>query len=493
MGSAAVARHLGGGGMSYEAVIGVETHVELRTRSKMFCGCPVDFGADPNTNVCPVCFGLPGALPVPNQQAVEWTIALGLALGASIAPRSVFHRKNYFYADLPKNYQISQYDVPVCAGGHLEIDVDGDTITVGITRVHLEEDTGKSTHVGGDGRIHAAQGALLDFNRSGIPLVEVVTEPDMRTPEQARAYAQELRAIILALGISDARLEEGSLRFDANISMRAAGTEPLGVKVEVKNMNSLRSLQRALAHEVDRQTEILQAGGVISQETRHWDEASGRTEPGRSKEESSDYRYFQEPDLLPMDVSQGDIDRIGSGLPELPSARRARYVALGVDDAAVRTIVSGGLGPLLDDAVASGADARLTANWLAGEVTAHLNRAGEGAHLALDGDALAELVGMVAAGDLSSTAAKEVLAGVLAGEGSARSVAEARDLIQVSDAAALTEMVDAVLAEHPDEVGRLRAGEDRLVGFLVGRVMATSGGKADPAKVAELIREGVDS
>jgi aspartyl-tRNA(Asn)/glutamyl-tRNA(Gln) amidotransferase subunit B len=476
--------------MRLEAVIGIETHIELRTRSKMFCGCPVDFGAEPNTNVCPVCLGLPGALPVANRQAVEWTIALGLALGSSIAPRSVFHRKNYFYADLPKNYQISQYDVPLCVGGHLDVDVDGESSPVGITRVHLEEDTGKSTHVGGDGRIHAAEGALIDFNRSGIPLVEVVSEPDMRTAEQARAYAQELRAVVLALGISDVRLEEGSFRFDANISMRPAGDDAFGVKVEVKNMNSMRSLQRALAYEVDRQTALLEAGGRVDQETRHWDEAAGRTEPGRSKEESSDYRYFQEPDLVPLEVADEDVERMRAGLPELPAALRSRFMALGVDASAVRTIVSGDLGPLLDDAVSAGAEPTAAANWLAGEVTAHLNRSeGGDARIALDGASLAELVRMVADGDLSTTAAKEVLSGVLGGEGSPRAVAEARDLIQVSDEGALAAMVSAVLADHPAEAERLASGEDRLVGFLVGRVMASSGGKADPARVAELIRQ----
>jgi aspartyl-tRNA(Asn)/glutamyl-tRNA(Gln) amidotransferase subunit B len=266
--------------MTWEAVIGIETHVELGTRSKMFCGCPTDFGAEPNTNVCPVCLGLPGALPVPNETAIRWTISLGLALGSTIAPHSVFHRKNYFYADLPKNYQISQFDLPLCSGGHLEVDPGTGVRRVGITRVHLEEDTGKSTHLGGGGRIHDSAATLLDFNRSGIPLMEVVTEPDIRSPDEARAYAHELREVVLALGVSDARLEEGSMRFDANVSLRRTGTTALGTKVEVKNMNSLRSLQRALAYEIDRQTRLLDSGGLIAQETRHWDEEAGRTVPG---------------------------------------------------------------------------------------------------------------------------------------------------------------------------------------------------------------------
>jgi aspartyl-tRNA(Asn)/glutamyl-tRNA(Gln) amidotransferase subunit B len=476
--------------MTWEAVIGIETHVELLTRSKMFCGCPTTFGEEPNTSVCPVCLGLPGALPVPNEQAIEWTIALGLALDCAIAPHSVFHRKNYFYADLPKNYQISQFDLPLCADGHLDVDAGSGVTRIGITRVHLEEDTGKSTHMGGSGRIHDATGALIDFNRSGIPLMEVVSEPDLRSPEEARAYAQELRAIVLALGVSDARLEQGSLRFDANVSLRPEGAAEFGSKVEVKNMNSLRSLQRALAFEIQRQTHLLDDGGRVAQETRHWDEEAGRTESGRSKEESSDYRYFPEPDLVPLEVDSGMLERIRAGIPELPSARRERYVASGLDETTAATLVAGGLAGLFDEAVAAGAEPRSAANWLTGEVTAHLNRAGEDdGSLALDGASLAELVGMVAAGEVSATAAKDVLAGVLSGEGSPRTVAVARNLLQISDTGALTDAVDGVIAAHPDEVERLRGGDARLVGFLVGQVMKATGGRADPKAVDRLIRE----
>ena len=476
--------------MTYEAVIGIETHVELLTRSKMFCGCPTGFGAEPNTNVCPVCLGLPGALPVPNERAVEWTITLGLALDCAIAPHSVFHRKNYFYADLPKNYQISQFDLPLCVGGHLDVDAGTSVRRVGITRVHLEEDTGKSTHLGGSGRIHAAEGALVDFNRSGIPLMEVVTEPDIRSPEEARAYATELRSIVLALGISDARLEEGSLRFDANVSLRPEGSQPLGTKVEVKNMNSLRSLQRALAFEIDRQTAVLASGGSVAQETRHWDEEAGRTESGRSKEESSDYRYFTEPDLVPLAVGPDLLDRLRSTIPELPAARRAHYVAAGVDEAAARTLVAGGLERVFDDAVSAGAPARQAAVWLTGEVTAHLNRTDQNPEaLLLDGAGLAELVAMVDNREVSATAAKDVLSGVLAGEGSPRRVAEARDLLQISDAGALSAVVDEMLAAHAEVAERIRGGESRLVGFLVGQVMKATGGKADPKAVDALIRE----
>jgi aspartyl-tRNA(Asn)/glutamyl-tRNA(Gln) amidotransferase subunit B len=404
----------------------------------------------------------------------------------------VFHRKNYFYADLPKNYQISQFDLPLCVGGHLEVDPGSGIRRVGITRVHLEEDTGKSTHLGGGGRIHDAEGALIDFNRSGIPLMEVVSEPDIRSPEEARAYAQELRAIVLALGISDARLEEGSLRFDANVSLRPERADELGVKVEVKNMNSLRSLQRALAFEIERQTALLDKGETIAQETRHWDEEAGRTEPGRSKEESSDYRYFPEPDLVPIQTNPEAVDRIRGSLPELPARRRARYIALGVEPAAAATMVSAGLAALFDDAVSAGADPRAVANWLTGEITAHLNRTGDDpADLAMDGRSLAELVGMIGNGELSSTAAKEVLIGMLAGEGSPQDVAAAKDLMQISDASAIALAVDAVIEAHPVEVARIKDGDERLAGFLVGQVMKATAGKADPRLVDRLIRERV--
>ncbi|MBM3695827.1 MAG: Asp-tRNA(Asn)/Glu-tRNA(Gln) amidotransferase subunit GatB [Actinobacteria bacterium] len=476
--------------MGYEAVIGVETHVELATRSKMFCGCPNGFGAEPNSSICPVCLGLPGALPVPNARAIEATVSLGLALGAEVAPHSVFHRKNYFYADLPKNYQISQFDLPLCRGGHLDVEAEGGTRRVGLTRIHLEEDTGKSTHLGASGRIRAAEAVLLDFNRSGVPLMEVVSEPDLRSPEEARAFAAELRAVILALGISEARLEEGQMRFDANVSVRPEGGSGLGTKVEIKNMNSLRSLQRALAFEAERQTGLLSAGGEVEQETRHWDEAAGCTRAGRSKEESSDYRYFPEPDLVPVALEAALLDRLREALPELPAQRRARYAALGLDAGAARLVAEGdGYGPLLDAAVAAGADPRQGANWLTGEVTAHLRRLGITlADAPLTGAHLGELHGLVAAGRLSATAAKEVLAGVLEGEGTPAEVAARRDLIQISDETVLEAAVAEVLAAHPAEVERLRAGEQRLIGFLVGKVMQVTGGKADPRRVSEAVR-----
>ncbi|MFO7699719.1 MAG: Asp-tRNA(Asn)/Glu-tRNA(Gln) amidotransferase subunit GatB, partial [Acidimicrobiia bacterium] len=362
----------------WEPVIGIETHVELSTASKMFCGCPADGDGEPNTKCCPVCLALPGALPVPNEKAIEGIVKIGLALECTINERSVFYRKNYFYPDLPKNYQISQYTFPVCEHGSISVDVDGEPTTIGITRVHMEEDTGKSSHVGdGGGRIHDATHTLLDFNRAGVPLVEIVTEPDIRTPEQARAYGAELQRIVLALGVSDARLEAGSMRFDANVSVRPTGSSTLGTRTETKNVNSLRSLQRAVAFEIERQIRVLESGGVIHQETRHWNEETGATSLMRTKEESEDYRYFQDPDLLPLEVSQAWQDEIRSTIRELPAARRARYVERGPDTAAAEMLAdSDELATLFDEAVALGAPGRTMSIWLTGEVVAHSRRTG---------------------------------------------------------------------------------------------------------------------
>ena len=478
--------------MSWEAVIGLETHVELSTRSKMFCGCPARFDAPPNTNVCPVCLGLPGALPVPNREAINRIMQVGLALNCSLTREPIFHRKNYFYADLPKNYQISQFDLPVCVDGYLDVGGDHGG-RVGIERVHQEEDTGKSTHVGGDGRITAAEYSLLDFNRSGVPLVEVVTRPDIRSAAQARAYGQELRLLIEALGVSDAKLEEGSIRFDANVSVRPGPDAPLGTKVEVKNMNSFRSLERAIAYEIERQTARLAAGGEIVMETRHWDEEAGVSRGGRVKEGSSDYRYFPDPDLVPMDIDRSWEEEMAALLPELPARRRSRYEGMGLDpaQAATLTVSDHRLRELFEDAVEAGAEPVQTGNWVTGEVVAEMRRSGrsslEGA--ALLGPDLARLLTMVKAAELSRSAAREVLAGVIAGEGAPEEVAAARDLLQISDTNVLEEAVDAVLAAHPAEFDRLAAGERKLIGFFVGQVMRKTRGKADPKLASSLIRD----
>lgn len=480
----------------WEPVIGVEVHVELKTDSKMFCGCAVSFGEEPNINICPVCLGLPGALPVTNQRAIEWITAIGLALGCTVSPRSVFHRKNYFYADLPKNFQISQYDIPVCHDGHLDVELEGESFRVGIERAHMEEDTGKSMHVGDGGRIHGAEATLLDFNRSGVPLVEIVSRPDIHSAAQARAYAQELRSVVAELGVSDARMEEGSIRFDANVSVRPATHPDLGTKVEIKNMNSFRSLERAIDYEIGRQISVLEAGGTLVQETRHWDEGAGVTHSMRVKEESSDYRYFTEPDLLPLVLSPEWVKEVAATLPELPAERRRRYVELGLDTqtAAVLSASDPALRRLYDAAVAAGAPATAAANWVTGEITAALRRSGgQLDETELDGAALAETIDMVARGDVSSSAAKEVLAGVMAGEGPPRRVAEARDLIQISDASALEVIVTGVLADNQDAVGRYRAGEEKVIGFLVGSVMRASGGKADPKLARQLLQQHLES
>jgi aspartyl-tRNA(Asn)/glutamyl-tRNA(Gln) amidotransferase subunit B len=480
--------------MSWEPVIGIEVHAELATESKMFCGCAVSFGAEPNTNVCPTCLGLPGALPVANRRAIESIMAIGLALNCEVAERSVFHRKNYFYADLPKNYQISQFDVPVCHDGHLEVLVDGETRRIGIERAHMEEDTGKSTHVGLGGRIHAAESTLLDFNRSGVPLVEIVSKPDIRGAVEARAYAQELRSVVAELGVSDARLEEGSIRFDANVSVRPEGETVLGTKVEIKNMNSFRSLERAVAYEIVRQVEVLESGGSLVQETRHWDEEAGVTHSMRVKEGSSDYRYFTEPDLVPMHLDREWVNRVRETIPELPAARRSRFVDSGLDpdQAAVLSDAAPALRGIFAAAVAAGAPARPTANWLTGEVIAWMRRSESSPEtVPLTGSQLAELVTMVEEGTVSSSAAKEVLEGVLAGEGDPGEVAAARDLLQISDDSALEAAVAEVLEQNPDAMASYRSGETKVVGFLVGQVMRATGGKADPKRVNELLVEAL--
>lgn len=479
-------------GQAWEAVIGIETHVELSTKSKMFCGCRADIPDEPNTACCPVCLALPGALPVPNEQAIEGIVTIGTALGCTINESSLFYRKNYFYPDLPKNYQISQYTFPVCEFGSLDVEVDGEPTTIGITRVHMEEDTGKSSHVGGgDGRIHDADHTLLDFNRAGVPLVEIVTEPDIRSPEQARAYGAELQRIVRALGVSDAKLEAGSMRFDANVSVRRAGTETLGTRTETKNVNSLRSLQRAIAFEIDRQIGVLEDGGVIVQETRHWNEDTGATSSMRTKEESEDYRYFQDPDLLPLEVSAEWRERVKASLPELPAQMRARFRNAGVDAVTAEILVdSAELAELFEAAVAGGAPGKLIGNWLTGEAIAWSRREEiEVNESDLTAEHLIELAKMIEDGKLSSTAGKDVLTAAMAGEGAPHDIAAARDLLQVSDEGAIMEAVDMVLADNPDAVDKIAAGDDKPIGFLMGQVMRHMGGKADPTIVKQILRD----
>ena len=474
---------------AWEPVIGIEVHVELQTQSKMFCGCEVSFGAEANTRVCPTCLGLPGALPVANSVALDWIIRIGLALQCEVSEKSVFHRKNYFYADLPKNYQVSQFDLPVCRGGWLDVTVGGETRRIGIERAHMEEDTGKSLHQGNGGRIHSATSTLLDFNRSGVPLVEIVSRPDLRSAAEARAYAQGLRNLVAELGVSDARMEAGSIRFDANVSVRREGIAELGTKVEIKNMNSFRSLERAIASEIDRQVVLLENQQLVKQETRHWDEESGTTRSMRSKEESSDYRYFAEPDLLPLVFARNLVDRIHADLPELPADRLMRLENLGVAAHTARALANAEpeLRKIFEEAVALGAKPVAAANWVAGELTATMRRLDT--PVSIDGSALFGLIAMTEDGRLSSSAAKEVLVEMVKSGDNADVVASRLDLLQISDISAIEDAVAEVLAGQAGAVERYRAGEEKVLGFLVGMVMKSTGGKADPKVVNQILRQ----
>jgi aspartyl-tRNA(Asn)/glutamyl-tRNA(Gln) amidotransferase subunit B len=476
----------------WETVIGLECHVELSTATKMFCGCRNEFGAEPNTNTCPVCLGHPGSLPVPNREAIARIVKIGLALESTIAPRSLFHRKNYFYPDMPKNYQISQYDLPVCVGGHLDVELpDGSSTRVGITRVHMEEDTGKTTHGSASGRIHEAEHALVDYNRAGVPLVECVSEPDMRSPEEAGAYLRELRALLESLDVSDVRMEEGSLRCDANVSVRPVGADVLGVKVEIKNMNSVRSLERALTYEAARQIAALEDGDPLIQETRHWDEDSGTTKTMRSKEEAFDYRYFPEPDIPALEPNDAWVDEIRAALPELPRARRARYVdELGLKPDVARVLVADrSAAALFEETVALGAAPAASANWITQDLAGldhEADAAGEGK---VGPRHIVELVELVAAGTLGGAGAKRALEEAFRTGDAIADIVERRGLRQVSDEGELGGIVDAVVAENADAAEKFRGGNESVLGFLVGQVMKSSGGSANPKLAQELLRE----
>ena len=476
----------------YETVIGLECHVELSTQTKMFCGCRNEFGAEPNTLVCPVCLGHPGTLPVANRQAVEYTMKIALALGCEIAPRSLFHRKNYFYPDMPKNYQISQYDLPVGVGGHLDIEVDGEIRRVGITRVHLEEDTGKTMHVGATGRIAEAEYALEDYNRAGVPLVEVVSEPDIRSPEEAVAYLRELRSLLEALRVSDVRMEEGSLRCDANISVRPAGDTEYGVKAEIKNMNSIRSVERALRFEDDRQREALAAGSSLIQETRHWDEDKGVTLPLRSKEYAFDYRYFPEPDLAPLEPDDGWIERLRADLPELPAARRRRFAQeFGLDPDHAKLVGSSAeWAEYFEEAVGLGADPRVVANWMTGDLAGLLNEARVPlSESRVEPRHVADIVRLVSEGSISVAAGKQVLAEAFVSGKPVQQIVDEKALAQISDESTLGTVVDEVIAENPGPAEQFRGGKEGVIGFLVGQVMKKTKGAANPQEAQRLLRE----
>jgi aspartyl-tRNA(Asn)/glutamyl-tRNA(Gln) amidotransferase subunit B len=478
---------------AFEPVIGLETHVELGTNTKMFCGCPTTFGAEPNTQICPVCLGLPGSLPVANRAAIEATIRIGLALNCRIASWCRFARKNYFYPDMPKNFQISQYDEPLCVDGWLDVEIDGETVRVGIERVHLEEDTGKTMHVGGaTGRIHGATESLVDYNRAGIPLVEIVTKPvpgiGARAPEVARAYVTELRDLIRSLGVSDVRMEQGSLRCDVNTSLNRPGEE-WGTRTETKNVNSLRSVERAVRSEIIRQATVLESGGRIVQETRHFHEDTGETTSGRSKETATDYRYFPEPDLAPLEPDPAWVEQLRASLPEPPREHRRRLrESWGVGEREMQAIVNAGAVELIEATVAAGASPEGARKWWLGELSRRANE--QGVDLSAVGATpaqVAELQGLVEAGTLNDKLARTVLEGVLAGEGSPSAVVTARGLAIVSDTGALTKAVDDAIAANPDVAAKIRDGKVEAAGVLIGAIMKATKGQADAKTVRELI------
>ena len=481
----------------FEPTLGLEVHVELNTKSKMFCGCATEFGASPNTQTCPVCLGLPGSLPVVNEKAIESSILIGLALNCSIAPFSRFARKNYFYPDMPKNFQTSQYDEPICVNGYLDVTIETEegpkVFRVEIERVHMEEDTGKSLHVGGaTGRIHGAEFSLLDYNRAGIPLVEIVTKmipgTDKYAPEVAKAYVSELRDILRSLGVSDVKMEQGSLRCDANVSLSPRGSGVLGTRSETKNVNSLRSVERAVRGEMVRQGNLLTEGGRVIQETRHFQEDTGLTRSGRSKETAEDYRYFPEPDLVPVAPAADWIEELRATLPEKPSILRKRIQeSWGVPDKEMAAMINADLLDTVVETVDLGADPTKARSWWLGEVSRIANEREVAPQSLITPAQIAEVIALIAGGELTDKLARQVVDGVISGEGSPREVIEKRGLKVVSDDSALMAAIEAAIASQPDTAERVRGGNIPAAGALIGAVMKATGGQADAAKVRELL------
>ena len=476
----------------YEAVIGLEIHAQLRTATKIFCGCSTAFGASPNSEVCPVCLGQPGALPVLNRQAVDYAVMAALALGCDVQRESIFARKNYFYPDLPKGYQISQYERPLALGGGLEIAVDGPPRFVRLTRIHMEEDAGKSLH---EGFRDSETKTYVDYNRSGVPLIEIVSEPDMRSAAEAAEFFSRLREILVSIGVNDGNMEEGSLRCDANVSVRPAGQEKLGTKAEVKNVNSFRYLQKAIEYEIDRQIEIVSKGGRVLQETRLFDSTTGRTHSMRSKEEAHDYRYFPEPDLPPLVVAPDRVERLRARLPELPEARRRRFVSsYGIPDYDAGVLTQSGLADYFEQVAATAGNAKAASNWVMGELLRTLNDRGTApADVPLKPEALAGLITLVDKGTISNAIAKDVFPKMYdTGRAAAEIVAD-EGLAQNSDESAVLDIVRTVIAANADAAAQYRAGSQKTFGFLVGQVMKGSGGKANPKLANQLLKRELDA
>ena len=476
---------------NYITVIGLEVHAELKTKTKAFCSCSTEFGAEPNTHVCPVCLGMPGALPVLNKRVVEFAIRAGLALNCDIQKFNKFDRKNYFYPDLAKNYQISEWDEPICLGGHIDIRVNGEKKRVGITRIHMEEDAGKLVHSGLT--ISTSDSSAVDYNRAGVPLIEIVSEPDMRSAAEARAYMEQLKAILEYTDVCDCKMQEGSLRCDANISVMPEGATEFGTRAEIKNLNSFRALERAIEYEVERQIEIVEDGGHVVQETRTWDDANGVTLSMRSKEEAHDYRYFPEPDLVPINLDQAWIDEIKATLPELPSARKERLLTEDVpEDNADIIVASKKVADYFDEGTKATKNLKALSNWLIGDVAGYLNAEGieiDDPEFKITPDHLGELVNLIDKGVLSSKLAKQVFAEMLKENEAPEALVKKLGLEQVSDAGELGKLVDEVIAANPQSIADFKAGKKKALGFLVGQIMKATHGKANPGMVNKMLME----
>ncbi len=476
--------------MKYETVVGLEVHTELKTKSKIFCGCSTEFGGDQNTHVCPVCLGLPGVLPVLNKKVVEYAIRVGLALNCEIIKFNKFDRKNYYYPDLPKNFQTSQYDLPICLNGHLDIEVDGQTRRIRITRIHMEEDAGKLVHSGNT--ISTSDSSSVDYNRTGVPLLEIVSEPDIRSGAEARAYVEKLRSILKYLDVSDVRMEEGSLRCDANISVRLMGETKLGTKTEIKNMNSLTALQKGIEYEAIRQAEALEDGDTIVQETRTWDDAKGQTLSMRKKEAENDYRYFPEPDLMPIVISDEMIEAARQSLPELPDAKQARFVAqygLSDEDSITLTALRE-TADYLDATVKAGADAKTAANWMLGDLSKMVNENNlTFAQAPVTPENLAAMIALIDKGTISGKIAKKVIVSMWETGKDPDTIVKEQGLVQITDTGAIEAIVKEVIANNPKSVEDFNNGKGKAIGFLVGQVMKASKGRANPGVVNELLQK----